>query len=256
MEISVIIPHYNSSGLLVKALESVAAQTYLPKEVIIIDDFSDKIHLDNLQDIGKINFPFELNIYFQDINKGAPVARNIGVYHSKYDYIALLDADDCWVEDKLEIQMKALGKYDLLYCKYQSIKDKVDSNRNISYVMQVRYMHILRKNLSPVTLLMRKNAFIPFDKRLRRCDDFKMSIEALSKGRSIGFLNIDVAYGHKNAIGESGLTGSLLKMSLSFLKACLLLIWENPSLSGYMVVFVLFEVVKFPIRCLIVFLKK
>lgn len=256
MEVSVVIPHYNSSDLLLKALKSIDQQTYLPKEVIVVDDCSTPIHTAALLGIENLTFQFVLIFLFQKVNKGAPAARNIGIRYAKYDYIALLDADDCWVNNKLEQQISAIGDCDLLYGRYRSFESEVRHIALPELPSLINYFDILKKNLSPVTLLMKREAFIPFDERLRRCDDFKMSLEALYKGRTIGFLNMDLAYGFKKSVGESGLTGSLIKMSLSFIHACLLVAWECPRLSFLMVFFVFFEVLKFPIRCLKVLLKK
>ncbi|MGA6119749.1 glycosyltransferase family 2 protein [Sphingobacterium anhuiense] len=256
MEISVVIPHYNSSELLLLALQSVSRQTYLPKEVIIVDDCSNPSHIVSLNHMATLNFPFSLTIYYSDYNQGAPAARNRGVRESTYSYIAFLDSDDCWLDDKLALQKQAIGNFDFLYGNYKSFINSINFQRDLIEAYPVDYLHILRKNLSPVTLLLKKCSFIPFDERLRRCDDFKMSIEALSKGRRIGFVDLDLAHGFKNSIGGGGLTGSLLKMSSSFIKACFILIYEQPRLSFYMIIFIFFEMVKFPIRCLKVFLRK
>lgn len=256
MNISVIIPYYNCSDIIERTLFSICRQTLLPKEVIIVDDCSDKLHsLEFLKKDSSI-FPFELIVICHEINKGAPAARNTGIKASKYDYIAFLDSDDCWVEDKLEKQLKFINDFDLLYSNYSSTKDLIEKSSKYTTINTVDYFHILKKNLSPVTLLVKKESVVLFDERFRRCDDFKMSIEALSKGLKIGFLNCDLSYGFKNSIGESGLTGSLVKMSMSFIKACLYLIYEQPKLLFKICPFILFEFIKFPIRCLKVYLKK
>jgi hypothetical protein len=83
-----------------------------------------------------------------------------------------------------------------------------------------------------------------------------MSIEALSKGLKIGFLYSDLSYGFKNSIGESGLTGSLVKMSASFITACIYLILEQPNLFFRIFPFIIFEIFKFPFRCLKKYLLK
>jgi len=256
MDISVVIPHYNSSDLLLMALNSIDRQTYLPKEVIVVDDCSSPIHKTALLEAEKLTFQFKLIILFQQENKGAPTARNFGISHAGGEYIALLDADDCWVDNKLEQQLSAIGDFDFLYGRYKSFKSEVTQVDLPQSACPIRYFDIFKKNLSPVTLLMKREAFVPFDERLRRCDDFKMSLEALYKGRSIGFLHTDLAYGFKKSVGEGGLTGSLIKMSLSFIHACLLLALEYPRLSFLMIFFIFFELLKFPIRCIKVLLKK
>lgn len=254
MDISVIIPYYNSSEIIERTLESIKDQTYLPKEVIIVDDCSINSYDLGFIEKNKAYYPFELEIIRHKHNKGAPAARNTGIKASKFEFVAFLDADDCWVEDKLERQIKAIGDFDLLYSNYSETKDVLDFKKNESAILKkVGYTHVLRKNLSPVTLLVKKSSIIFFDERFRRCDDFKMSIEALASGHKIGFLDIDVAYGFKRSIGEGGLTGSLTKMSLSFIKACLVLIYERPKNFFRILPFIIFELLKFPIRCLKVY---
>jgi glycosyltransferase involved in cell wall biosynthesis len=228
----------------------------MPKEVIIVDDCSDEVHSSKFLLVNGSVFPFELIVICHVANKGAPAARNTGIKAAKYDYIAFLDSDDCWVEDKLEIQSKLFNNFDLLYTNYCSTKDLISESSKSYTVRSVNFLHILKKNLSPVTLLVRKECVVFFDERFRRCDDFKMSIEALSKDLNIGFVDSDLSYGFKNSIGDSGLTGSLVKMSMSFIQACLYLIYEQPKLMFKILPFVLFEFIKFPIRCLRVCLRR
>ena len=98
MKVSVIIPTYNRYELLKRALISVFAQTHQPKEVIVVDDGS----TDNTSQIKK-DFPNIIYIYQK--NKGVSSARNIGIKASTCSYIAFLDSDDEWHEDKLNIQV-------------------------------------------------------------------------------------------------------------------------------------------------------
>ena len=100
--ISVIIPTYNSAVFLPEAVESVLSQTFLPQEVIVVDDGS----TDNTEDVLE---PFRRRIhYIRQENQGPAVARNRGIAEAKGDLIAFLDADDVWVPEKTEIQVKVL----------------------------------------------------------------------------------------------------------------------------------------------------
>lgn len=255
MKISVVIPYYNSPESILKALDSISLQTLLPREVIIVDDGSDPDKSIRFLEVQRDNYPFELRLIYHELNLGAPSARNNGIREAVYDYIAFLDADDCWVVTKLENQARAMGNYDLLYANYTEEMIKVDNSVNPQpAVRPVSYLDILKKNLSPVTLIAKRKGIVLFDERFRRCDDFKMSIEALVVGNKIGFLDINVSYGFKKAIGGGGLTKSLLKMSLSYLRACLFLIFEYPKLTLLILLFILFEIIKFPVRCLKVYL--
>lgn len=101
--ISVIIPTYNCEKYLPEAIESVLAQTYKPFEIIVIDDGS----TDNTADRVK-HFGSSIQYHIQ-ANAGSAAARNFGIELARGDFFAFLDADDLWVEDKLNRQMAAFG---------------------------------------------------------------------------------------------------------------------------------------------------
>lgn len=99
MDISVVIPTYNRYEVLQRALESVYLQSYMPSEVIIIDDGS----TDNTSEITK-QFP-HAKYYFQQ-NSGVSSARNLGIKNSTCQWVAFLDSDDTWHVDKLREHVK------------------------------------------------------------------------------------------------------------------------------------------------------
>ncbi len=102
-DISVIIPTYNRSEFLLKSVESVLNQSFKEFELIIIDDGSD----DNTEELIKNLKDKRINYYYQ-FNRGPAVARNNGIKRSTCKYIAFLDSDDAWTEDKLKVQIKAM----------------------------------------------------------------------------------------------------------------------------------------------------
>jgi glycosyltransferase involved in cell wall biosynthesis len=255
MSISVVIPYYNSLNSIYRSLESIKKQTLLPEEVIIVDDCSNVENSINTTNIKSSDYPFRVEIVKHKINLGAATARNSGIRVSKGDYIAFLDSDDCWETEKLELQLKYINDFDLLYTNYseQKINIILDTQPCLKIIT---YFDILKKNLSPVTLFVKKNSILFFDERFRRCDDFKMSIEALINNKKIGYLDINLSYGFKRAIGEGGLTKSITKMSFSYLKACFTLIAENKKYILNILPFIIFEILKFPIRYLKVAFRK
>ena len=102
--VSIIMPSYNSEKFIAKAIESVLSQTYSNWELIIIDDCSDDSSINIIQ--SKAQKEQRIKIIKQKSNAGAAVARNSGIKAAKGEYIAFLDSDDLWVEDKLEKQVK------------------------------------------------------------------------------------------------------------------------------------------------------
>ena len=102
--VSIIIPTYNRAGLISECIESVLRQTYKDFEIIVVDDGSD----DNTEDILKV---FKDTIkYIRQENAGVSAARNRGIRESSGRYVAFLDSDDIWLEDKLELQTDFLEK--------------------------------------------------------------------------------------------------------------------------------------------------
>ena len=103
-KVSVIIPTYNRSDLLPRAINSVLNQTYQDFELIIVDDGS----TDNTEEVIKEFQEQDKRIKYikHDKNKGGSAARNTGIKAARAEYIAFQDSDDEWLPEKLEKQMK------------------------------------------------------------------------------------------------------------------------------------------------------
>jgi glycosyltransferase involved in cell wall biosynthesis len=106
--VSVVIPCYNRSSTLGRAIKSVLDQSYQDFEIIVVDDAStdptDEV-VKNIKD-GRITYIRHQN------NQGAPAARNSGLRIAKHPYIAFLDSDDEWLPQKLEKQMDLFSRRD------------------------------------------------------------------------------------------------------------------------------------------------
>ena len=101
--VSVIIPAYNSASTIIRALQSVAAQTLAPLEIIVVDDAStDTTH--DLVTTFASSSSIPVRVVTQTINSGPSAARNAGWDRAIGDYIAFLDADDQWHPRKIELQ--------------------------------------------------------------------------------------------------------------------------------------------------------
>lgn len=110
-EISVIIPVFNGEKFIKRTLDNVFNQTFLPKEVIIVDDGSKDKTVEIVNKYIKDNIKLEkcLKIFYQE-NKGAGAARNKALENVSSEWIAFLDSDDLWEKQKLEIINKIIIK--------------------------------------------------------------------------------------------------------------------------------------------------
>jgi glycosyltransferase involved in cell wall biosynthesis len=100
--ISVVIPSYNRSALLKRAIDSVLTQTVRPREIIVVDDGS----TDNTRELCA-SYGNQIEYIWQK-NAGAAVARNAGVIRSHSPWIAFLDSDDYWTPFHLATMTKAI----------------------------------------------------------------------------------------------------------------------------------------------------
>jgi len=104
--ISVVIPTYNRAQKVRRAVESVVAQTLANLEIIVVDDGStDDTRLTLQQCFG------DRIRYFAQPNQGASVARNRGIEEATGEWIAFLDSDDLWEQQKIETQFDALRRF-------------------------------------------------------------------------------------------------------------------------------------------------
>ena len=110
--VSIIMPAYNTEKYIQASIDSVLNQTFTNWELIIINDGS----TDSTVEIVKENQKRDHRIILiNQVNKKQAAARNAGFKISKGEWIAILDSDDLWVNNKLEIQLESCEKADVIY---------------------------------------------------------------------------------------------------------------------------------------------
>jgi len=100
--ISIIVPVYNAERFIRDTIKTVQNQTYKNWELILINDCS----TDNSANIIKEYLSDKIKLIELQENSGAAICRNTGIDNARGRYIAFLDSDDLWVENKLEKQEK------------------------------------------------------------------------------------------------------------------------------------------------------
>ncbi|HKR56753.1 MAG TPA: glycosyltransferase family 2 protein [Gemmatimonadales bacterium] len=103
--VSVVIPTYNRSHTLVRALESVFAQSEPVLEIIVVDDGSTDDTQAVLRKFGDRVRPILKS------NGGAGAARNAGIEAARGEFVAFLDDDDAWLTDKVREQVRILDAH-------------------------------------------------------------------------------------------------------------------------------------------------
>ena len=156
--VSVIIPYFKKKEYIKKSINSVLSQTFEDYEIIIVYDD------ENLDDYNFLISNFEnkkkIKIIKNPENLGAGISRNIGIKNSKGDFLAFLDADDFWLPDKLDKQIKFMNKnnFEFTFCNYKKklIKNTiidVKTSKNI-----LNYNDLLEScDIGLSTVILRKN---------------------------------------------------------------------------------------------------
>ena len=181
--VSVIITTYNSNEVFLKnAIESVLGQTYENIEVIIIDDGS----TNNISKEICEKYKYKIQYYYQE-NKGLAGARNTGIIKSKGKYIAFLDDDDIWIEEKISKQIDRIKEVERrdsnvgLTFTYSIVIDEYD-NYISKYGYKVEgyiFEKILGRNIigAPSSVLIKRNVLEDvglFNEEFRYAEDIEL----------------------------------------------------------------------------------
>jgi glycosyltransferase involved in cell wall biosynthesis len=215
--ISVVIPCFRCSATIERAVMSVAAQSVLPIEIILVDDASDDDTLSQLYQLQNRFFTDWIKIIQLSTNSGAGTARNKGWDAAKSEFVAFLDADDSWLTNKLETQLGVMSsRPDALVsghlCAIDS-ESKRSTSTKIFSVKKITFNQLLIANrfVTPSVMVKRD---IPFRFRdgQRHMEDHFLWMEIASSGSLILRLEITLAMTYKFPYGESGLSSNLWLM--------------------------------------------
>lgn len=113
--VSVVIPCYNSERFLRETIQSVQSQTYQADEIIVVDNNCTDKTVEIAEEMG--------TTVVKQPKQGLPCARNKGIETAKNEWIAIVDSDDVWLENKIELQWKAIEKFpqaELVSCHFVS----------------------------------------------------------------------------------------------------------------------------------------
>jgi glycosyltransferase involved in cell wall biosynthesis len=192
--VSVIIPSYNTAGLIANCLDSVFAQSFTDFEVIVVNDGSP-----DSEQLEQVLQPYrERIVYIRQANKGCAGARNAAIAKARGEFLAFLDSDDSWLPDHLASQMKLFQADPALGLVYsdamlvrgaehpKSFMQKCPSEGLANFEALV----VERCQIPISTVVARKTAIDKagtFDESLGRCDDYDMWLRAAFHGAKIAY---------------------------------------------------------------------
>jgi len=182
--VSIITPIYNNANVIAKTISSVLNQTYPNWELLLVDDASLDETIDTVKPYTESDL--RIKLFLHSKNKGAAEARNLGTKMATGNYIAFLDADDLWKENKLELQVKQLinNVTDVSFGSYEWIDSKGDPlNKKVHAAKVLTYNKLLKANyignLTGIYNCERLGKI--FTKDLKKRQDWLLWLEALNR---------------------------------------------------------------------------
>ena len=132
--VSVIIPTYNRAAYVGQAIESVCRQTLQEWELMVVDDGS----TDQTREVVAHYLTDRRIRYLSQTHQERSAARNLGIVSSSAPYVALLDADDFWMPDKLAKQVTAMAQHPKVGLCYTLIRQVDEQGRTLDPIRDGR----------------------------------------------------------------------------------------------------------------------
>ena len=195
--VSVILPNYNNEKYIDKSIASVISQTFINWELFIIDDASSD---NSLKIINKYQKMENIKILILKKNMGVSFCRNLGMRLSKGKYIAFLDSDDFWTNNKLDGQIKFMSTkgYQFSFSDYFSFRDEdYKKTKQTSIARKFCFDSFIKNtsiNTSTMILENRVVSNIKFPK-VKLLEDYIFKCKILQKGHfAYKFEQVTAAY--------------------------------------------------------------
>lgn len=182
--VSIIMPAYNSEEFILESILSIQKQTYTRWELILVDDCS----TDKTVDIVKSINDSRIKVINLNENSGAAVARNEGIKKARGEFIAFLDSDDLWTENKLENQISFMkqNNYNFSCTEYAEMNEDGEVNSIISVKDKLDYNGLLKYCPGNSTVMYNAKKIGKFyAPEIKRRNDFALWLKVIKKANYI-----------------------------------------------------------------------
>ena len=214
--VSVVVPCHRCAQTVGDAIASIAAQTLLPSEVLLVDDGSGPQTRMAMSRAARSHPDGWIRILHRRRNGGPASARNTGWQEAKYRYIAFLDADDTWCRSKLELQMAVLKsdpRIALISHRVAARPRGFPRDAPLTFPLLARILpkelFLLHNPIRTLSVVLRRDLPFRFCESLRRSEDFLLWSEIAFADHRCAQINqvLGTVHGHPRAKG--GLVGDL-----------------------------------------------
>ena len=213
MDLTIVIPVYNREKIVSATLNCVAAQTYRPLNLILVDNNSTDTSLQVLREFMEANQAPDFRItVLQETTPGACAARNCGLMAAKSEWIMFFDSDDLMTPDYVEQYdkaMKADPDADIFAIRLQL--DDGKGIRQLAFVPHDIFAnHIIHSMLSTQRYIARRKHFIEagcWNRNTPTWDDWELGIRMLLSRPKIHYIcdkaRVTAVFQNESITGEN-----------------------------------------------------
>jgi teichuronic acid biosynthesis glycosyltransferase TuaG len=182
--VSIVTPAYNAAAFITQTIRSVQAQTHAAWELHVVDDCSP----DETRAIVRRLAADDTRIHLieQPSNGGPARARQAALDAARGKYIAFVDADDCWLPEKLGRQLEFMRRENaaISYTEYRRVSaDGSRVGRLVRVPSRLRYRDLLCNTaIATSTVLLDRDRTGPFSMTETYYDDYALWLSILRRG--------------------------------------------------------------------------
>jgi glycosyltransferase involved in cell wall biosynthesis len=222
--ISIIIPAFNSSEYIMETLESVKSQTYKNYEIILVNDCSSD-NTNELIDLFSKNISNSIKLITNDINSGIVFSRNLAVANASGTWLALIDSDDIWLPNHLEMLVNVVNLNLNIDVVYTGCLVFLNNINNIIFKQRITEKMLINFNVSlfthqiginPCSVFLKKvswDIINGMDNKLNGASDKDLFLRLAKVGSIFKFSEHHTALYRKHS-NKSAVSNNYIKMAL------------------------------------------
>lgn len=218
--VSVVIPCFRCSATIGRAVQSVAAQSLRPAEVILVEDCGQDGTLNTLQEIAEAYGGGWIRVIALPRNLGLASVRNRGWEASTQPYVAFLDDDDAWHPDKIRIQygyMRQHPEVALTGHRHRILTTgplPFEPPPEAVTAQTIGAFPLLLSNrfIAP-SVMIKRDVPLRFQEGRRHMEDHLLWLQLVLRGYRIDQLDAPLADIFKASFGEAGLSAQMMPMA-------------------------------------------
>jgi len=253
--VTAVVPCYRCADTVVRAVDSVLAQTLPLQEIVLVDDASGDATAQHLQRLASLDK--RIRVITLERNSGPASARNIGWEASTAEFIAFLDADDAWHPRKMELQYSFM----LQHAEYQLSghghrwhrkDDEPGSAKPLPGYEEISRTALLLSNrFTTSSVMLKRDLPFRFLSGRRHMEDHLLWLTMVCGGVRAARLRAQLSTRFAAPFGEAGLSGELFGMERAELGNYWQLYRSGVIGAGWLAALQGWSLAKFARRCAI-----